>query len=358
MKISLFIVAILMAACQGETEHTRPTNEPISESVYASGVVKSKNQYQVYSTVSGLIEEIYITEGDSIKIGNPLMRILNESAKLNAQNARLAADYANLDTNADKLRESKIAIDLAFKKMKSDSLLLVRQEKLWSQNVGTLVELEQRQLAYKTSQTDYQIAYLSYRDLKKQIEFTFRQSNTNLQITQSLAYDYVIKSRINGKVFKIFTEKGEFVNTINPVAVVGNSNDFLLELKVDESDVARIREGQKVFVTMDSHKGVVFEAKVASVEPLMNESSRSFTVNATFMSRPEVLYPNLSVEANIVILSKEKAMTIPRSYLVGDSMVLLAKNEKRKVVIGLKDYLKVEIQSGLKSTDVIYKPER
>lgn len=356
MKSYFFMLIMLVVACKRDGEKTNPTIENISESVYASGVVKSKNQYQVYSTVNGLIEELFVTEGDVVKVGTPLMRVVNEPSKLNAQNAKLAADFADLQTNADKLKESKIAIDLALTKKENDSLLLKRQENLWSQKVGTLVELEQRKLAFNTSKSNYEIAYLSYRDLKKQLEFASNQSKTNLKITNAIAGDYIIKSKVNGKVFKILKENGEFVNTLNPVAVVGNATDFLIELKVDEYDVARIHEGQQVFITMDSYKGEVFQAKVATIEPLMNEQSRSFTVNAIFMTRPSVLYPNLSVEANIVIQSKENAMTIPRNYLIGDSQVLVNKKEKRKVVIGLKDYQKVEIKSGLKVSDVIYKP--
>ena len=88
----------------------------------------------------------------------------------------------------------------------------------------------------------------------------------------------------------------------------------------------------------------------------MNELSRTFTVVADFVQKPPTLYPNLSTEANIVIQTKEKAMTIPRTYLVGDSLVILADNSKRKVETGLKDYLKVEITSGLSAGETILKP--
>jgi HlyD family secretion protein len=356
MKVYVLMLVVFVFSCKKSGEKTNPTIETISESVYASGLVKSKNQYQVYSTVNGLIEDIFVTEGDTLKIGDPLMKIINEPSKLNVQNARLAASYSDLQSNTEKLRESKKAIDLALSKKDNDSLLLFRQENLWSQNVGTKVELEQRRLAYKTSKINYEIAFLSYRDLKKQLEFTSNQSKTNLKISNAVAGDYIIKSEVSGKVFKILKEKGELANTLNPVAVVGNATDFLIELKVDEYDVARVRENQEVLLTMDSYKGEVFRAKVATIEPLMNEQSRSFTVNAIFMTRPAVLYPNLSVEANIVIQSKENAMTIPRNYLIGDSLVLVNKDEKRKVVIGLKDYQKVEVKSGLKATEFIYKP--
>ena len=137
---------------------------------------------------------------------------------------------------------------------------------------------------------------------------------------------------------------------------MGDANSFLIEMKVDECDIARIRQGQKVVLTMDSYKGQAFEGMVTNIEPLMNEQSRSFTVKASFVTRPAMLYPNLSVEANIVIQSKEKAMTVPRSYLLGDSTVKMENGELRKVRIGLSDYQKIEILSGLNVNDVIYKP--
>lgn len=349
-------IAVIVTSCKPDSETTSPQLETISESVYASGVVKSKNQYQVYSTTNGLIGEILVKEGDVLKKGDALFRILNESSKLNTDNARLTAAYNDLSANQDKLLEATVSIDLAQSKLKNDSLLFERQRNLWAQKIGTLAELEQRELTYKTSKTNYESANITYRNLKKQLEFASEQAKTNLKISTSLRSDYLIKAETDGKVYKILKEKGEFVTTQNPVAILGDANEFLLELKVDEYDVARISEGQKIVFTMDSYKGEVLEARVLNIEPLMNEQSRSFTVNALFVTKPTVLYPNLSVEANIIIQSKQKALTIPRSYLINDSLVMVNKDEKRKVVIGLKDYEKVEIKTGLTPSDIIYKP--
>jgi multidrug efflux pump subunit AcrA (membrane-fusion protein) len=137
---------------------------------------------------------------------------------------------------------------------------------------------------------------------------------------------------------------------------VGDANVFLLELQVDEYDIAKIREGQAVLVSMDSYKGQVFEGKVTKIYPAMNERSKSFSVEAVFVTQPPVLYPNLTAEANIVIQSKKRALTIPVNFLVNDSTVLVSKSKTRVVTTGLKDYQKVEIINGLTAADVIYKP--
>jgi HlyD family secretion protein len=350
------LVTSLIASCTQHSEKTNPILENISESVYASGVVKSKNQYQVYSTTNGLIGEILVKQGDVLKKGDAIMRIINESSKLNTANAKLAADFNDLYANQDKLTEAAATIELALSKLKNDSILLERQRNLWLQNVGTKIEMEQRELAYNTSLTHYKSANVTYRNLIRQLEFTSKQSKNNLKISNALKDDFIIKAETDGKVYKILKEKGEYVTTQSPVAFIGDANEFLLELKIDEYDIARISENQKIVFTMDSYKGVVYEARVLNIEPFMNEQSRSFTVNAIFITKPAVLYPNLSVEANIIIQSKQKVLTIPRSYLILDSMVIVNQDEKRKVVTGLKDYEKVEIKSGLTIQDVIFKP--
>ena len=171
-----------------------------------------------------------------------------------------------------------------------------------------------------------------------------------------MAGDYNITAKQSGKVYKIMKEAGEMVNAQTPIAIIGDANNYLLELEVDEFDIGKIKPGQKVFVTMDSYKGRVFEATVMRIDPIMNQSSRSFTVEATFNTKPENLYPFLTAEANILIHTKENALTIPRNYLLDDEHVLLENGEKKKVTIGLKDYQKVEVLSGLTKDDVLQKP--
>jgi HlyD family secretion protein len=357
--IILFLCsAMLMASCRDRTEKTTPVVQDITESVYASGIVKTKNQYQVFSTVNGLIKKILVTEGDTVKKGDPLMIVLNETARLNNDNAKLAADYTAVSANQDKLDELKVNTELAKNKLDNDELLLQRQRNLWSQGIGTKNELEQRELAFKNSGNNYTSAILRLNELNKQLHFSAQQSQKNLQISNSIAGDFIIKSEISGKVYNVLKETGETVNTQSPVAVIGDANDFLLELQVDEYDIAKIKLNQKTMVKLDSYKGPVFEAVISKINPIMNDRSKSFTVEATFVTKPATLFPNLTTETNIVILTKEKALLIPRNYLMDDDHVLMQNKEKRKITTGLKDYQQVEILSGLTTSDIILKPAK
>ena len=357
-KLKYFIFSILFFSCNKKGETTKPATENISESVYASGIIKTKNQYQVFSTVSGNISKIFVTENDRVKTGSPLMIISDETSRLNVRNASLASNYADLNANREKLVDLKNNIALAQSKCSNDSMLYIRQQNLWNQNIGSRFELEQKELAYQNSKTALQSAKIKYNDLLKQLELNDAQSKNNLAISRYRESDLTIKSEIDGKVYSLNKKRGEMVNPQTALATIGDATRFLLELQIDEYDIVKIKLGQKVLVAMDSYKGRIFEAAISKIDPLMDTHSKSFLVEAEFVTQPPVLYPNLTVEANIIIATKENALTIPRNYLVDDSLVLIAKNKTKSVTTGLKDYQKVEIIKGITANDIIYKPQQ
>lgn len=330
--------------------------KPITESVYASGIVKSSGQYKVFSTVTGLVQDIYVQDGDTVVKNSPILKLSGKTAVLNQQSAVLDRQYHEQKAMGESLKDLEIQIELAKNKMENDALLLRRQKNIWQNSGGSLNDLEQRELNSKNSITTYNSLLLKYKDLKKQLKYNLDHSAKNLEITNAVANEYLIKSEMNGRIYDLLKERGELVTPQSPVAIIGNAHSFLVELQVDENDIANIRLGQQVLITMDSHKGQVFNAVVSKISPLMNETSRSFTVEARFGTQPAVLYPNLTVEANIVIRRKKKALTIPRSYLMADKYVLMQNHKRKEIVCGLKDYQEVEVLSGLKAGDVILKP--
>lgn len=357
MKGPLFFCCLLLlSSCKEKVETTTPVVQNITESVYASGKVKSLNQYEVFVPVNGIIRQVTVREGALVRKGDVLMTLVNETPALNRENARLSAEYQSVQANLDKLNEARANIDLARTRLQNDSLQLQRQRNLWSNGIGTRNDLEQRELATRSSVTAYQTAVLRYRQLKQQLEFAGKQSRKALEISTTVSDDYTIRARQDGKVYSLAKEPGELVTAQQPVAVLGDAAVFMLELQVDEYDIARIKQGQKVMVTMDSHKGEVFEAVVSRIDPIMNERSRSVNIEARFTRQPADLLPNLTAEANVLIRAKQNAITIPRNYLVDETFVLLESGEKRKVTVGLKDYQRAEILSGLQATDVLQKP--
>ena len=352
----LFILIVFLYSCKGSVEKIKPEIKPISQSVYASGIIKSRDQYQAYATVNGIIEQLFVTEGDTIKKGQAILRISNDVQQLNTENARLSANFNDLAANQGKLNEAASLIELSANKMKNDSLLFYRQKNLWEQRVGTKVELEQRELAYQNSKNSYNSAIIRYNDLKRQLTFASSQAKKNLTISKTLARDFTLKSEMNGVVYSLNKTKGELVSPQTPVAVIGDATNFILEMQVDEYDILMVKNGQKVLVKLDSYKDKVFEAKVTRINPLMDERSKTFLVEAEFVELPERLFPNITFEASILVQSKSKAMIIPRNYLLNDSMVLNVNGDTVIVKTGLKDYQKIEILSGITEEDELIKP--
>lgn len=356
MKRLLFISSLFLFSCGKKAETIKPIVAPISESIYASGLVKSQNQYQAFATVNGIIQDILLQEGDTVKKGMAILTIVNDAQRLSKENAELAANFADLDVNQGKLNDAQQNIELAQRKLKNDSSLLARQQVLWQQNIGSKVELEQRELAYQNAKSALYSARVKYEDLKRQLVLNAAQSQKTLQISSRLASDFTLRSDIDGIVYQLPKKKGELVTAQTPLAVIGDAEHFVLEMQVDEYDILKVEKGLKVLVTMDSYKGKVFDAVVTKIDPLMNERSKTFLVEATFTEAPKRLYPNVSFEANIILQTKDKALLIPRNYVLNDSFVLKKNGDKVAVKTGLKDYKMIEILSGINAGDELKNP--
>ena len=348
---------VCLLSCKGKVEKTKPVFETISESIYASGIIKSKNQYEAFLTVNGNIDQIFVTEGDAVQKGSPILSVSSQTQKLNRENARLSADFADVHGNQGKLNDARSLISLARERFQNDSTLYVRQRSLWKDRIGTKVEFEARELAYQNTKAALYSAKVKYKDLKRQLKFTDSQSKKNLLISSELEGDYTLKSEINGKVYSLSKEKGEIISPQMPLAVIGDAKSFILEMQVDEYDILKLKTGLLVLVTMDSYKSKVFAAKVTKIYPMMNKKSKTFLVEATFTNPPDMLYPNISFEANIVLQTKAKAMLIPRNFLLNDSTVEKSNGDKTKIKTGLKDYKMVEVLAGLTANDQLRKPK-
>ncbi|MCC3159735.1 efflux RND transporter periplasmic adaptor subunit [Hymenobacter sp. 15J16-1T3B] len=350
------LVLVLLGSCGPKAEHVRPVVAPISECVYAAGTVKSAGQYQAFASVGGLIKAVYVREGDSVQVGTPLLAIAGDVPQLAAQNAALAARYADVAANQDQLREAQTQVDLQRRTLADEQRQLERQRRLWAQSIGTRQALEQRELAYAGARTAYTAALARYHTLQRQLDFAARQARTNLQIARQQTRDFVLRSRVRGVVYKLYPRPGEAVSPQTPLALLGEARRYVLEMQVDEADIVRIRPGQPVLVTLDSYAGQVFPARVTAVVPLMNAGSKTFLVEAGFVRRPPVLYPQLSFEASIVLRTKRRALLVPRRALVNDSTVLNGRGEPVPVRVGLRDYQMVEILGGLGPGDELTVP--
>lgn len=354
------LVAIMpiLVACTGGGDRTTPQPGPITEAVYASGMVKAAGQYNAFAGTSGILTGVLVNEGDSVKAGQPLFLIDDRAAALGERNAELALELSarNARERSPLLRERELAVDLARDRLINDSLLFARQQALWDQRIGSRSEYEQRELAYLAARTAHQNARAALEETRTRLSTELEMARVNLEKSRTGLGDLTVRSLLDGIVFDILIEPGELVSPQSPLAVVGRATDFILELQVDEQDIARVREGQRVLLSMDSHPGETITARVTRIHPILDRRSRTFTVEAVFIDPPEPLYPHLTVEANIVVAYKPDALTIPSDHLVDDRYVINAAGERVEVVTGLRDLRRTEILTGIDSGTVILRP--
>lgn len=337
----------------------QPTVGSITESVYASGIIKSENQYTVYATVSGVLQKIKVTPGQTIAKGQTLFQIESDKASLTTENARLAYQLSNENSRyiQDKIAEMETKVQMAKDKLVVDQSVYNRNKNIKQYKVISEVEYERVELTYKNSKSNYESAVKQLSQLKLQLKNDQSRNSNNLKISEKSQSDFEVKSAFSGELFDVLVKEGTLITSQMPLAVIGEKNKYLLELDVDENDMVKVILGQKIVVTLDSYKGKVFEAKVDKIYPIMDERSRTFKIEAHFDNPPAKLYPNLTAEANIIIQTKKNALTIPKSYLIDDKFVLVNEDEKRQVKIGLNDYQNVEILEGLTAGETIYKPK-
>ena len=355
--LGILSLPILSESCDPKQESIRPEKSNITSSVYASVTIWPDSMYRVYAAVGGILEENLVVEGDAVSPGAPLLHLTDATPRLTSENARLQMELAkqNYSGGATPLKDLEVQIRTAELTFKDDSVNFRRQEKLWSQQIGSLSDFENRKLAYERSRNQLQRLKTEYQRLQKDLRSQMIQAQNTYQSSLVRTADYTVRSTIKGKVYALYKEPGEGVLPNEPLALLGSPDIFLAELLVDEIDIVQLQKGQLALITLDAYPESVFESRVTKIYPQKDERSQTFAIEARFDRPPDILYPGLSGEANIIIGQREAVLTIPKDYLVGPDSVR-TKDGMRKVLTGLQTLDRIEIREGIDATTEILRP--
>lgn len=354
----ILILTLHLISCASDSEKILPARITMTESVYSSVTVQPDSLYQAYAAVGGILDHNLLEEGDLVSKGQPILQIINTAPKLNTENARLALQLAkeNYEGSATVLSGIQDEISAVKLSLKSDSINYFRQKNLWEQQIGSKIDFDNRKLAYELSQNRLLLLQNKYKRTKNELETQLRQAQNNLKTSQIATKDFTVTSKINGKVYALFKNPGEIVTTMEPLAAIGNKDVFVVEMLIDEVDIVKIKVGQKALITLDAYHSKVLETTISKIYPSKDERSQTFKIEAVFKETPEVLYPGLAGEGNIIIAQKSNALSIPKEYLIGENSVQ-TENGLVALSIGLQDMDKVEILSGIDADTYIYKPK-
>ena len=363
IKYSQYILLVLVTvtllwACNSE-KTTRPVEKKLVEAVYASGKIVPMNDYKIYALADGTIMQRPVTEGDSVAVGQLLFTIDNAAQQAQSATARNIFQLAeeNYGEDSPVLLELKLQLASLKIKLSDDSINYIRQQNLWNQKSTAKIELDRAKLRYETAKNDVKSANERYAKTRNQLKLDYENAKNQLSINNTQTGYYDVKSSTEGRVYELYKKPGEAIRRFEPLAAVGNKNSFYMQLWVDEQDISKIQLDQQIAISMDLHKGKIFKAKVVKIYPVLNEQNQSIRVDAEFVDVPPTLVANALVEANIIITEKDKVLTLPKKYVIGDSVKVKGQDKYVHIKRGIENTEDVEVIEGLTIDSEIVIPQ-
>ncbi|MGB5983621.1 MAG: efflux RND transporter periplasmic adaptor subunit [Nonlabens sp.] len=282
------------------------------------GSVDTKKNITIMAEMGGVLTNVYVTEGQSVRKGQRLAKI----------------DDGGI---GQQIQQMKVQEQLA-------KTTFERQKRLWDQNIGSEIQYLQAKANYEA-----------------------QQSAINA-MQQQLAKS-VVTAPFAGTIDNVITEQG---NTVSPgmsqLFRLVNLDNMYIEVEVPEKYIASVDEGTEVKVEFPVLNEQV-DSKVRQSSSFINPANRSFKIEVPVDNKNQNIKPNLTARLKINDYTKEDAILVPLAVISenqeGEQYVMTAANltdsgeyknaiAKRKIIqTGKTSGNMVEITDGLAKGDVI-----
>lgn len=336
-KIKWIIVFVVIAACIGGggyyyyntkkaasaavTQTAVVERGKIISSVSASGTIKPVNSVEISSKVTARLKEVMFKENDTVKAGQTVATL----------------DSTTLQTTLDQAKYKVTNTEAKYKRLQYLNSIGAKSDS----------DLEDALLDYQTAVSTY----------------AGDQANVN---------DTIIVSPMDGVVIgepkTVGTMITAGVTSPTVIMTVADMSNKQINAKVDETDIGKVKVGQKATFTVDAYTGKTFTATVSNISQTDVGSTWSDSTSTTTViyysvtldiDDPEnLLKPAMTARVNINIAEKNDALMVPLSALKtnndGQYVVVVnpdGKTENRNVTVGLSSDDKVEIIDGLSEGD-------
>lgn len=187
-----------------------------------------------------------------------------------------------------------IELQEEFLTARKDAMYLVREYRREQSLFGDSVSTRQ---ALQLAETNAFTAAMRQRSAAEQLMLLGIDSSEVL--AGKLATEVPLRAPISGYVRHIDVQMGSFVEPESDLLEIVDNHHLHADLLVFEQDIAAVREGQRVSLTLTSMAGREIEAKVFAVGKTFEEENRAVRVHAEIVDEPESLIPGLYVEASI-----------------------------------------------------------
>jgi HlyD family secretion protein len=304
----------------------------------AVGKVIPRREIEVKSQVSGVVDKLFVTAGQTVKKGEIIARI------------SLRPNMLSLSSAESQLKTARI-------NLRNQELDLERYKKLAAQ--GLISESQYNQYA------------MNY-DVQKEAVNSAQDSVLLLQTGATRGSNMVsnlIPATIDGMVLDVPNKEGSFIvetstfQSGTSLATLADMQDMIFEGLVDESEVGKLREGMELVLNVGALEGKPFTAHLEFIAPkgVTDQGTIKFTIRAAVKLRNDLfLRSNYSANADIVLDKKENVLALNEGDLIVEDNATYVEVEsapqtfvKRQIKTGISDGINIEVISGLKPDEKV-----
>ncbi len=296
--------------------------------VTASGELEAEQRVNVSPKRQGVLQELYVEEGDLVRRGQPLARM----------------DSDDLRERIGELRAQLLSAEAQLTRSRSE---LERNERLYRQNAISLSD-------YNAVRSTFQVDEMAVKAARQRLEARL--------VEQA---DLTIRAPFDGVVTQRFADPGAFVTpTTTAAAVAGATSSSIVELsqglevvaKVPESDIGRIRLGQEANVRVDAFPDRRFPARVKRITPraVKLNNVTSFDVFLQFTAPQPDLRIGMTADVGFQTGELQARTLVPTVAIVTEAgkpgVLLVGKDRKPRfqpVELGVSSGKNTQILSGL-----------
>jgi len=311
----------------------------ISSYIFATGTITPIREARIGPKVEGRIEKIFVDEGDSVKKGQPLIK-LEQSTYMSAKNEA----SASLGTAQSRLKKAGLDLENVARDFK-------RLSNLWAEKGIS----EQK---YDKILTDYNIAQAELNLAEAQL----KEAAAGVAISEENLKDTVTYAPFSGFVVEKLMQEGEVSNWVTylwDVLHIVDISKVKIECHISETNLVFLQLGKEVEFEVDSYPGKIFSEKITVINPKIDPINRTFLIKIEIPNPDFKLRGGMFCRLKIAEQEKKGVLQVPKeSLLVKNEKHTVFKMEAGKaraqiVQLGISDGDWVEVIEGLKEGELI-----